>query len=233
MRLNLILQSVALGAWMDHLKVMGSAALSALLNVGLALLVALVVWGLAALAMRVVRYLLRGARFNEATRHLFGLEFLGAHEPAAIAAWAVHWLMIGAGLVIAADLLGFHVTESLADRLGDLMPRVLAAGIVLILGSVTSIALGAMTRRFFETAGLAGGRFYGQAATVLISLFTALLALDQLGFAAQFVMAIGVVLAASIGIALAIAFGLGCRELARDVVVEYLRSLERDERPRS
>jgi hypothetical protein len=31
---------------------------------------------------------------------------------------------------------------------------------------------------------------------------------------------------------LALAFGLGCRDLARDFVVEYLRSLDRDEPPR-
>ena len=51
---------------------------------------------------------------------------------------------------------------------------------------------------------------------------------EQLGFAVQFVMAIGVVMAAAAGLALALAFGLGCRELARDFLVEYLRTLEDD-----
>ena len=58
-----------------------------------------------------------------------------------------------------------------------------------------------------------------------------LVALDQLGFAAQFVMALGVVAVATAGLGLALAFGLGCRELARDFLVEYLRALE-DSEPR-
>jgi hypothetical protein len=58
--------------------------------------------------------------------------------------------------------------------------------------------------------------------------FSALVALEQLGFAAQFVMAIGVVAAGATGLGLALAFGLGCRELARDFLVEYLRSLHED-----
>ena len=57
-----------------------------------------------------------------------------------------------------------------------------------------------------------------------------LIALDQLGFAAQFVMWVGIVAVAAIAFAVALAFGLGCRDLARDFLVEYLRSLE-DDRP--
>ena len=53
----------------------------------------------------------------------------------------------------------------------------------------------------------------------------------MVGFAAQFVMALGVVAVATAGLGLALAFGLGCRELARDFLVEYLRALE-DSEPR-
>jgi hypothetical protein len=66
--------------------------------------------------------------------------------------------------------------------------------------------------------------------TVLFSLFSALLALDQLGFAAQFVTTVGEVAGGAVGLGMALSFGLGCRDLARDFVVEYLRSLEH-ERP--
>jgi len=55
-------------------------------------------------------------------------------------------------------------------------------------------------------------------------------ALEQLGLAAQFIMALSVTAMAVAGLAAALAFGLGCRDLARDFVVEYLRSLE-DETP--
>ena len=69
-------------------------------------------------------------------------------------------------------------------------------------------------------------RLLGQVTTAILTGFAALLALEQLGFAAQFVMAVGVIAAAAAGLGLALAFGLGCRDLARDFVVEYLRSLD-------
>jgi hypothetical protein len=83
-----------------------------------------------------------------------------------------------------------------------------------------------MTRRLFESAGMRGARLRAQAVTVILIAFTALLALEQLGFAAQFIMALGITVVAGAGLAIALAFGLGCRELARDFVVEYLRSIE-------
>jgi hypothetical protein len=86
--------------------------------------------------------------------------------------------------------------------------------------------LGGLTRRLFAQAGARGALWRGQAVTALLTGFTVLVALEQLGFAAQAILLFGVTLLAAVGLALALAVGLGCRDLARDFVVEYLRSLE-------
>ncbi len=39
-------------------------------------------------------------------------------------------------------------------------------------------------------------------------------------------MVLGGLAAAAVALALGLAFGLGCRDLARDFVIEYLRSLD-------
>jgi hypothetical protein len=56
-----------------------------------------------------------------------------------------------------------------------------------------------------------------------------MLALEQLGMAAQLLIGIGLILAAAVALAAGLAFGLGCRELARDFLVEYLRSVDEEE----
>src|SRR5262249_34896201 len=116
------------------------------------------------------------------------------------------------------------------DRLVDALPRVVTATILLAIGLVLAWVLGASTRRLFESAGLRGSRLRGQVVTAILTGFAVLLALEQLGFAAQFVMALGVTAVAAVGLAVGLAFGMGCRDLARDFVVEYLRSLDEDSR---
>jgi hypothetical protein len=54
----------------------------------------------------------------------------------------------------------------------------------------------------------------------------ALLAMEQLGLAAQFALWVVLILVGALALAVALAFGLGCRELARDLVVEFFRREE-------
>jgi Na+/melibiose symporter-like transporter len=112
-----------------------------------------------------------------------------------------------------------------------MLPRLVAAAVLLAVGMMVAMLLAAMTRRFVESAGIKGARFRGQIVGIVVVVFTVLLALEQLGLAAQFVFALVLVVLAGIALALGLAFGLGCRDLARDFVLEYLRSLE-DEGPR-
>jgi mechanosensitive ion channel-like protein len=225
MPMMLILQSHAWDDLMTRLNDLLTGTAGGLLDFTLALLVALVGWAVATLVAAVARLLLRAVRFNDGVRGLVG----GAaprHEPAAIAAWAIYWSIIVVALMLALDTMGLTLSFAVTQRLSDVLPRIVASGVLLAIGVLVAMLLGALTRRFFDSAGLRGGRLRGQVVAVVLTGFAILVALEQLGFAAQFVMAIGIVAIAAVGLALGLAFGLGCRDLARDFVVEYLRSLD-------
>ena len=196
----------------------------------IALAIVLVGWVLGRLVGMGLRTLLRAAGFNEGVRRIAGEETRLRHEPAALAGWAVQWFIVLLCVMLAADVLGFDLSRSVTERLAELLPRVTAATIVLIVGIALAMALGAGTRRLFESAGFRGAELRGRIVTVTLSAFAVLLALEQLGLAAQFIVALAVTALASAGLALALAFGLGCRDLVRDFVVEMLRSLD-DETP--
>ncbi len=224
----MIMTILASQAWdnlMTRLDGMFNGATDGFFAFLLALLVGVVGWAVAAIVATAVRLLLRALRFNEGVRGLAGGGTPGK-EPAALAAWAVYWVLIAVALILALDTLGLRLGEAITDRLGDVLPRIVAAGFLLAIGVLVAMLLGALTRRFFDTAGLRGGRLRGQAVTAVLTGFAVLVALEQLGLAAQFVMAIGLIALAAVGLALGLAFGLGCRELARDFVIEYLRSME-------
>ncbi len=210
---------------------LGRGAETGALSFLAAAVVAVVGWWIALLLSRLVRALLRALRFNAGIGRLLGASVAARHEPAGVAAWAIQWLIVIFALVLAVEMLGVDIRASVGQRMSDVLPRVVTAAVLFAVGTLIAMLLGALFRRFLETAGLRGARLWGQVLTVVLTGFAVLVALEQLGFAAQFVMILGIVGVGVAGLGLALAFGLGCRDLARDFVVEYLRSLD-EERPK-
>ena len=196
--------------------------------VGLALATLALGWAVARILGWLTGFILRRLRFDDGVRSLMGGRPLGSHEPSALASWLVYWVLFAIAAVFACDVGGLEIGASLAARIRDLVPRIVTAGLLLAIGLLVAMVSGAVTRRFFETAGLRGGRLRGQIVAGVLTLLTVLLALEQLGFAAQFVMGIGLVATGAVALGAGLAFGLGCKDLARDFVVEYLRSLEEE-----
>ncbi len=227
--MTLLLQFTTLGELGARVMALLSSAGLWALDLLVALAIGFIGWALARGIAWLVRAVLRALRFNDFVRQLLGDVPL-RYEPAALAAWAVQWTLVLLTVMLCADVLGFDLTRSVSDRLAELLPRVIAATIVLVVGIALAMALGAVTRRLFESAGFRGAALRGRVVTVVLSAFVVLLALEQLGLAAQLILALGVTTVAAAGLAVALAFGLGCRDLARDFVVEMLRSLE-DETP--
>jgi prepilin signal peptidase PulO-like enzyme (type II secretory pathway) len=208
----------------SRLSTLFSATETGLTNVALALLVALVGWGVATTVGALTRVLLRAPlqrwRAQPERRR---------HVPARAGRNGGVGRVLGdpgGGADLALDTMGFTIGAAVTDRLADVLPRVVVSGLLLTLGVLIARLLGSVIRRFFESAGIGGGRVRGQVVTAVLTSFAVLVALEQLGFAAQFVMAVGLVALGAVGIALGLAFGLGCRDLARDFIVEYLRSLD-------
>ena len=198
-------------------------------NLILALLVLLIGWLVATLAGGLVRWALRVSHFDGAVRRLVGSS--SGPEPSALGGWLVSATLIAVSVIYALDVLGFQLGVLLTDRLADVLPRLVAAAVLLAIGMLMATMLGSITRRAVETSGLRGARWRGQLVAGVVTTFAVLLALDQLGIAAQFVLALVIVVLSGAALALGLAFGLGCRDLARDFVIEFLRSHE-DEGPR-
>lgn len=223
-----ILQADAWSNLLARLGGLGSAAAQYGLNIAFALAVMVAGWAVAALVSRLLRALLRALRFDDGVRRLSAPRPAARHEPAALAAWAVYWLLMAGAALLAFDMLGFSLATSVAQRLGEVVPRIVTSAVLFAIGGLIALVAGKLTQRFLESADIRAAKLQGRVVTAILTGFAALLALEQLGFAAQFVMAIGIVVVASAGLGLALAFGLGCRELARDFLVEYLRSLDEE-----
>lgn len=219
----------------EHATATGERTLEFARRAGVIVLVAaaliVAAWLTAALAAAAARALLRLVRFDEGVQRLLGEPGAVRLQPSRAVTAAVRgsvWLLAA---LFGAELLGLKLASSVGARLEEVVPRIITSALLLGMGALLALTLGAALRHLLDRAGVRAARFQGQVATLTLMVFSMLLALDQLGFAAQFVMALGVIAVGAAGLGLALAFGLGCRELARDFLVEYLRALE-DSEPR-
>lgn len=154
--------------------------------------------------------------------------------PSRIVAYVVFWSTFLAACIVALRVVGLDLIPSLTARLQDVVPRVLTSTLVLVIGIPIALGVARVLVALLPPATPGAARLRHQTVASVLVGFVALLALEQLGIAAQLVVAVGVAAVGAVGLAAALAFGLGCRDLARDLVVEYLRASESDtghERP--
>jgi len=178
---------------------------------------------LARVVERAVDRLLRRIRFDALLERGGVMEVVersGSHvNPIRVIANLVFWLLMFAVIVLASNALGL---QSLADVFSELVgyiPSVIAAIVIIIVGLVLGEFLGGL---ILASAGaLHGGTALariGRGGVILLAIF---MALQQLNVATEIVTTAFAILFGAVALALALAFGLGNRELAGEVTREW------------
>jgi len=137
-----------------------------------------------------------------------GIERTFSQLVAALAYWVVMLVV----LVAALNALQLTATAELLQRLVGFLPTIVTAIVVLILGILAAGFLGATVRAVASNAGVVQAQVLGQFAQVVVVIFAVVVALQQVQV--QFVGDAFLIFLASIGFGLALAFGLGCKDLA-------------------
>ncbi|MBI5838034.1 MAG: hypothetical protein HZB25_12420 [Candidatus Eisenbacteria bacterium] len=211
----------------DRLGWLGTGVRDAATNVGLALVVLAVGWLLARVCLALVQWLLRKLRFNHVVRRILGQSSLaGSLEASTTAGWIVFWGIMLLAMMVSLDLVGIHVRDAVGQRLAEVLPRIVVASFVALGGVLAAVLVGVVIRSALRGMGWMRPAVGAQLGSAAVLVFAGLLALEQLGLAAQLVVGVGLILVAAVGLAAGLAFGLGCRDLARDLLIEYLRSLD-------
>jgi hypothetical protein len=145
-------------------------------------------------------------------------------SPAELLAVLVYWLVLLGTLVAAMSALGLtHVSEVLTRCL-VYVPKVIAAVVVLILGLFLASFLAGVVRAAAANAGMVESDALAALVRYAVVAFTAAVTLEELGIAPELVRSAFVILFGAVALALALAFGLGCKDLAREWMVRFLDS---------
>ncbi len=220
-------------AILEPLRHFVDQALTFLLHNFLAMVVVLLVGVLVAYAARVViGLLLRLFGFDRfCQRHGVSgaLQTAGiALGPTAVAGRLAFWLVMILFLLLSLAALNIAPMNDLVSRLFVFLPQLLAALVILVLGYVVSVFLQRAALLAAVNAALPRARALAGAVQLLVLLFTAAMALEQVGIGSSIVLAAFSVAFGSVGLAAALAFGYAARDLARSVLERHLPGADQE-----
>ena len=121
------------------------------------------------------------------------------------------------------DVLKLSVLSGIGEKLIAYMPNVLAAVLIIIAAFFCASA----AEKVMKKGGLKEYAIYAKAAIIVVAVF---MALNQLGIAAAIVNAAFVIVLAAIGIAFAVAFGVGGRKFAADQLEKLEKKMDEDKK---
>jgi hypothetical protein len=179
---------------------------------------------LAWLAAAILRRVLHGIRFDERLENwgLTGLaEYSPQHSPSLLVTRVVAWSIVLAGVVLGLGAVEATVTSELTMRLFEYVPNVAAAILVLIVGTIVARYLARTVLIESVNMNLHYARLLSLGVKWLVMVCTIAMALDHLQIGSGIVHLAFGILFGGIVLALALAVGLGSKELVS-------RSLERE-----
>ncbi len=136
-------------------------------------------------------------------------------------AQVIYWLILFVFILAAVESLGLSGVSETIGNLINFLPSVLAAAIILLLGALIARVLGDAVGAMAVQSGVTTGPVLGQAVQYVLLIFAVILALEQLGVETMLLTTVAVALISATALALALAFGLGNRELARNIMAGF------------
>jgi hypothetical protein len=179
------------------------------------------------LVRRGVRRLLAWLRFDRLALRIGASEMLRvADMPSAelLVAKVVFWIVWIGFIVSAVDTLQFGPFQGLVDEFFRIVPRFVAALLMLALGFLFGNFVWRATLLASVNAGLPGARLLSGALRLMVVAIAAVMALDQLGLGTTIVLTAFTITFGALMLGLAIAFGLGGRDAARQLLEQHFRA---------
>jgi mechanosensitive ion channel-like protein len=178
---------------------------------------------LARLFERGTERVLRKIKFNQLLERggvMAAVERAGSHvNPTRIAASLVFWFVMFTVMLVAANALGLQSLANVFSELVSYIPSLIAAIVIIIVGIVLGGFVGGLIMA--SAGGLHGGPTLsrvGKGGVIVLAVF---MALQELGVASEIVTTAFAILFGAIALAIALAFGLGNRDLAGEVTREW------------
>ncbi len=135
----------------------------------------------------------------------------------------IFYLILFMTILVAIRMLGVEGGQAILSSLLGVVPRVLSFMLILFLGTLLAMFFSVVAQLALVGSGAQHPSFWGKVIAWSTFAVTVMFSLEPLGLVGQFLTTAVFIVLGVMGLAVAIAFGLGCKDLAREFVIELLK----------
>src|SRR5580658_4674272 len=187
-------------------------------RLALAVVILAIGWLIAKVVRFVIERGLRAVNFNVLTERAGTDLFLQRGglrgDTTTLFGLLAYWIVLIAALMIAFNGLGVIYLADLLQRVELFTPKILVAGLILVLGSYFARFVGESVESYCVGAQISDADMIGKIVRYIVMTFVLMIALSQLEVGGEFIQRAFLIVLAGVVLALALAFGLGGRQWA-------------------
>lgn len=202
-----------------------------LVNILLVIIILIIGWVIAKVIKTVITKGLRAIKLDELSDRI-ELETLLekggiGYSLSELIGLICYWLAILVTFMVAINAVGLTIAADLLNKIVLYIPNVVAAVFILILGMFAATILKNLVVTAANNAGLSQGKLLGKAAEIIVIAFAIFVGLEQLKIGIQITQLTISIVLGSVGFGLALAFGLGCKDLAGKFMAEFIEKMKK------
>ncbi len=201
------------------------------INALLVILILIIGWLLSRVIKAIVGKALKLVKIDEISRRIELDKLLGkggiTYSLSDLIAVICYWLGLLITFMVAVNAIGLTVAADLLNQVVLYIPNIIAALFILVLGMFTSTILKNIVQTAASNAGLSQAKILSQVVETIVIVFAIFVGLEQLKIGISITELTLAIILGSIGLALALAFGLGCKDIAGKFVSEFVEKLKK------
>lgn len=132
-----------------------------------------------------------------------------------------YWIIILLFVTLFTEVLGLPVITSWLKGLGDYLPNILAAIVIIFFGIIFGRLVSELVKNGALKAGLPNSNALGRFTRYIILIIAVIVAIDQVGFDITFLTQLIYILLASLLLGAALAFGAGAKTSVSNILASY------------
>jgi len=137
-----------------------------------------------------------------------------------------YWLVLLITVVVALNSVNL-MTAVLLDKVVALVPKTIIAVFIFILGMFVATVMKNIVMTASSNAGLTYSAFLAKATQFIVMMFALLMVLEELNIGVRISEITLSIVLGSIGLAFALAFGLGCKDIAGKMISNFIEKLNK------